>query len=228
MREPFARLGAVRIEAPTWRRRRRSAIARRRPSILLRRRAGVASATPTHASRRARNHCAELSASCLVAPNDPTQNYAIARLEQFDESWRRAIGNTRPRRVARKSLRLQQRRVDQRQCDHVTRWNERLARLAELKADPAVHAGEGFHGFHRIGNKARIEIERGLRQHLLDQRASRQRRVAERQRIGQAIAQDANRRGWRADDRRPSAHTALVRRQRRSPRVFAAADNASG
>jgi Family of unknown function (DUF6101) len=38
LREPFARLGAVRIEAPTWRRRRRSAIARRRPSILLRRR----------------------------------------------------------------------------------------------------------------------------------------------------------------------------------------------
>jgi hypothetical protein len=47
VREPFARLGAVRIEAPTWRRRRRSAIARRRPSLVLRRRAGVASATPT-------------------------------------------------------------------------------------------------------------------------------------------------------------------------------------
>ncbi len=40
LREPFARLGAVRIEAPTWRRRRRSAIARRRPSRLLRRQAG--------------------------------------------------------------------------------------------------------------------------------------------------------------------------------------------
>jgi Family of unknown function (DUF6101) len=47
VREPFARLGAVRIEAPTWRRRRRSAIALRRPSILLRRRAGVPSETPT-------------------------------------------------------------------------------------------------------------------------------------------------------------------------------------
>jgi hypothetical protein len=47
LREPFARLGAVRIEAPTWRRRRRSAIARRRPSRLLRRRAGRLSETPT-------------------------------------------------------------------------------------------------------------------------------------------------------------------------------------
>jgi Family of unknown function (DUF6101) len=47
LREPFARLGAVRIEAPTWRRRRRSAIARRRPSALLRRRAGALSKTPT-------------------------------------------------------------------------------------------------------------------------------------------------------------------------------------
>jgi hypothetical protein len=40
LREPFARLGALRIEAPSFRRRRRSAIARRRPSRLLRRRAG--------------------------------------------------------------------------------------------------------------------------------------------------------------------------------------------
>ena len=46
LREPFARLGALRIEAPTWRRRRRSAIARRRPSRLLRRRAGELSAAP--------------------------------------------------------------------------------------------------------------------------------------------------------------------------------------
>ncbi len=37
LREPFARLGALRIEAPTWRRRRRSAIARRRPRRLMRR-----------------------------------------------------------------------------------------------------------------------------------------------------------------------------------------------
>jgi hypothetical protein len=41
LREPFARLGAfLRIEAPAWRRRRRSAIARRRPSRLMRRRPG--------------------------------------------------------------------------------------------------------------------------------------------------------------------------------------------
>ena len=39
LREPFARIGALRIEAPTWRRRRRTTIARRRPSIRLRRRA---------------------------------------------------------------------------------------------------------------------------------------------------------------------------------------------
>jgi Family of unknown function (DUF6101) len=38
LREPFARIGALRIEAPTWRRRRRSAVARRRPLLLLRRR----------------------------------------------------------------------------------------------------------------------------------------------------------------------------------------------
>ncbi len=37
-REPFARLGALRIAPPAWRRRRRTAIARRRPIHLLRRR----------------------------------------------------------------------------------------------------------------------------------------------------------------------------------------------
>jgi Family of unknown function (DUF6101) len=42
LREPFARIGALRIEAPTWRRRRRSAAARRRPALLLRRRLGKA------------------------------------------------------------------------------------------------------------------------------------------------------------------------------------------
>jgi Family of unknown function (DUF6101) len=46
LREPFARLGALRIEAPTWRRRRRSAIAKRRPSRLMRRRPGKLPATP--------------------------------------------------------------------------------------------------------------------------------------------------------------------------------------
>ena len=39
--EPFARLGALRIDAPAWRRRRRTAIARRRPMALLRRRPGA-------------------------------------------------------------------------------------------------------------------------------------------------------------------------------------------
>jgi hypothetical protein len=39
LREPFKRLGAVRVEKPTLRRRRRNAIARRRPSIRMRRRA---------------------------------------------------------------------------------------------------------------------------------------------------------------------------------------------
>jgi Family of unknown function (DUF6101) len=53
LREPFARLGAIRIEAPTWRRRRRSAIARRRPSILLRRRAAkLSDASAVHRDER--------------------------------------------------------------------------------------------------------------------------------------------------------------------------------
>ena len=46
LREPFARLGELRIETPTWRRRRRSAIARRRPPRLLRRRPGALPPTP--------------------------------------------------------------------------------------------------------------------------------------------------------------------------------------
>jgi Family of unknown function (DUF6101) len=40
LREPFARLGAVRIAAPIGRRRRRGSLKRRRPSIFLRRKAG--------------------------------------------------------------------------------------------------------------------------------------------------------------------------------------------
>jgi hypothetical protein len=46
LRQPFATLGAVRLEKPTWRRRRRSAIARRRPSRLMRRRPGKLPAVP--------------------------------------------------------------------------------------------------------------------------------------------------------------------------------------
>ncbi len=47
LREPFVRLGAfLRIEAPTWRRRRRNAIARRRPALAMRRRFGALPETP--------------------------------------------------------------------------------------------------------------------------------------------------------------------------------------
>jgi hypothetical protein len=40
LREPFARIGPLRVGAPAVRRRRRSAVKARRPSILLRRRGG--------------------------------------------------------------------------------------------------------------------------------------------------------------------------------------------
>jgi len=40
VREPFARIGAVHVAGPTWRRRRRSAVRARRPSILMRRKVG--------------------------------------------------------------------------------------------------------------------------------------------------------------------------------------------
>jgi len=47
LREPFTRIGPLRIEAPTSRRRRRSAIARRRPALLHRRRlTGSGAKTP--------------------------------------------------------------------------------------------------------------------------------------------------------------------------------------
>ena len=46
LREPFARIGAVRVEAPTWRRRRRNAVARRRPVLLMRRRVRKSSSAP--------------------------------------------------------------------------------------------------------------------------------------------------------------------------------------
>jgi hypothetical protein len=46
MREAFARIGQLRVAAPTWRRRRGSAIARRRASRLLRRWLGRADAAP--------------------------------------------------------------------------------------------------------------------------------------------------------------------------------------
>jgi hypothetical protein len=43
---PFPQLGAVRIKAPTQRRRRRSPLSRRRPKFLARRRAGVSRVVP--------------------------------------------------------------------------------------------------------------------------------------------------------------------------------------
>jgi hypothetical protein len=52
-REPFARMGGVRVEAPRPRRRRRSGLKRRRPSILMYRAAGkLTAATPVHRGER--------------------------------------------------------------------------------------------------------------------------------------------------------------------------------
>jgi Family of unknown function (DUF6101) len=45
-REPFERLGAVRVGAPSPRRRSRSTLRRRRPSILTRRKSGRPAASP--------------------------------------------------------------------------------------------------------------------------------------------------------------------------------------
>lgn len=53
LREPFARLGALRVAAPLARRRRRGTIKARRPSILLRRKVGDVRRTSTkHAGER--------------------------------------------------------------------------------------------------------------------------------------------------------------------------------
>jgi pyridoxine 4-dehydrogenase len=95
----------------------------------------------------------------------------------------------RSRTCARTSPRFQQRRIEQRQRDHVARRDRGFARLAELKADAAIHQRKRLHALHRIRHQPRIEIERGLRQHLLDQRAAGERGVAERERIGEAVAQ---------------------------------------
>jgi Family of unknown function (DUF6101) len=46
LREPFARIGAIRVGAPTLRRRRRSALKARRPTLPLRRRMGGFTAAP--------------------------------------------------------------------------------------------------------------------------------------------------------------------------------------
>jgi hypothetical protein len=46
LREPFSRIGSVRVGTPVPRRRRHSALARRRPSLFLRRRPGNMPAIP--------------------------------------------------------------------------------------------------------------------------------------------------------------------------------------
>lgn len=53
LREPFERLGDIRIQTPRPRRRKRTALKRRRPSILMRRRPGkITEATPVHRAER--------------------------------------------------------------------------------------------------------------------------------------------------------------------------------
>ena len=159
------------------------------PDLVAAPRGGNVSAAAIHRGEReiiARNR---LRAVWLLRTTQRIQtDYVIAVLSSSTK-LAAAIGSTRPRRVARMSLACSSGGSIKRQRDHVARRNERLTRLAELKANAAVHAGECLHGFDRIGNQARIEIERGLGQHLLDQGASGERRVAQRQRIGQAVAQ---------------------------------------
>ena len=53
LRDPFARMGELRVERPRPRRRRRSALKRRRPSILMRRAAGkLTASTPVYRGER--------------------------------------------------------------------------------------------------------------------------------------------------------------------------------
>jgi hypothetical protein len=53
LREPFARMGQVRVERPRPRRRRRSSLRKRRPSILLRRKPGkIGKETSVHRGER--------------------------------------------------------------------------------------------------------------------------------------------------------------------------------
>jgi hypothetical protein len=53
LREPFARIGALRVATPTRRRRTRSAIRKRRPSILMRRKFGrPVTEMPVHRDER--------------------------------------------------------------------------------------------------------------------------------------------------------------------------------
>ena len=52
LREPFARIGGVRISEPRPRRRRRTVLKRRRPSILMRRKVSRLGATPVYRGER--------------------------------------------------------------------------------------------------------------------------------------------------------------------------------
>jgi Family of unknown function (DUF6101) len=52
LREPFARLGGVRVDCPRPRRRRRSPLPTRRPSILMRRKISRFAAAPVHRGER--------------------------------------------------------------------------------------------------------------------------------------------------------------------------------
>jgi hypothetical protein len=52
LREPFARIGGVRLESPRPRRRRRSPLPKRRPSILMRRKVSRFAAAPVHRGER--------------------------------------------------------------------------------------------------------------------------------------------------------------------------------
>jgi hypothetical protein len=52
LREPFARIGALRIERVRARRRRRNVLSKRRPSILMRRKVSRVCAAPIHRGER--------------------------------------------------------------------------------------------------------------------------------------------------------------------------------
>jgi hypothetical protein len=52
LREPYARIGALRIDTPRPRRRRRSVLCQRRPSILMRRKLWRLGAVPVHRGER--------------------------------------------------------------------------------------------------------------------------------------------------------------------------------
>jgi hypothetical protein len=52
LRKPFGQIGALRVETPLPRRRRRNALKARRPSILMRRRVTRVSAAPVHRDER--------------------------------------------------------------------------------------------------------------------------------------------------------------------------------